>query len=383
MYYVAFKMLIGDTAKYLGIIVGVTFAALIMTQQPSIFVGLMSRTYSFIEGIGYPDLWVMDPKVRYVDDTKPLQDTQLLRVRGVEGVKWAVPLYKGNVRARTAEGNFQNTNLIGLDDATLIGGPGKMLAGKLSDLRKSDGIIADIDGAKKFLQQTNPDGTKRPLQVGDVLEINDKRAVVVGICQTKLSFQRQPLIYTTYSRALSYSPAERLKLSYILVGVQKNYTPEQVTENIRKTTGLGALNKKDFQKKTVEYVMNNTGIPINFGTSVVMGFLIGAAIAGQMFFSFTHDNIRQFGALKAMGASNMRLVKMIMAQGAFVGITGWGLGVGLATLFGYSTAGGVLAFKMLWQVLALSATGVLIIIIIAALISIRKVIKLEPAIVFK
>jgi len=233
------------------------------------------------------------------------------------------------------------------------------------------------------LAQTNPDGTKRPLRVGDVLEINDKRAVVVGICETKLSFQRSPLIYTTYSRAMSYSPAERLKLSYILVGVQKNYTHEQVVENIRKTTGLGALNKKDFQRKTVEYVMNNTGIPINFGTSVVMGFLIGAAIAGQMFFSFTHDNIRQFGALKAMGASNGRLVKMIMSQGAFVGVTGWGLGVGLATLFGVSTKGGVLAFKMLWQVLAISATGVLIIIIIAALISIRKVIKLEPAIVFK
>jgi putative ABC transport system permease protein len=383
MNYVAFKMLVGDTAKYIGIVVGITFAALIMTQQPSIFVGLMSRTYSFIANIGYPDLWVMDPKVRYVDDTKPLQDTELLRVRGVPGVKWAVPLYKGNVRARTPEGNFQNCMMVGIDDSTLIGGPGKMLAGKLSDLRRADGIIADIDGAKKFLAQTNPDGTKRPLQVGDVLEINDKRAVVVGISQTNLTFQRQPLLYTTYSRAMAYSPAERLKLSFILAGIQQGADVQTVKNNITKHTGLEARTKEEFQKMTLNYVMENTGIPINFGTSVLLGFLVGAAIAGQMFFSFTHDNIKQFGALKAMGLSNWRLVKMIMFQGLFVGATGWGLGVGLAALFGYSTSGSVLAFSMVWQILALSAAGVTIIIIIAALISIRKVVKLEPAIVFK
>jgi putative ABC transport system permease protein len=219
--------------------------------------------------------------------------------------------------------------------------------------------------------------------VGDVLEINDKRAVVVGISETKLSFQRVPLLYTTYSRAMSYSPGERLKLSYILAGLQEGYTADMVKENITTKTELKALTKKDFQDLSVQYVMQNTGIPINFGTSVLLGFFVGAAIAGQMFFSFTHDNIKQFGALKAMGASNWRLVKMIMMQGLFVGITGWGLGVGLAALFGHLTKGGVLAFMMIWEILALSATGVMIIIIIAALISIRKVIKLEPAIVFK
>src|SRR4029434_11294658 len=97
---VALKMLIGDRAKYLGIIMGLTFASLLITQQGAIFVGLMTRTYGFITDTGLPDLWVMDPKVQFIDDIKPLQDTELYRVRGVEGVEWAVPLYKGLIRAR-------------------------------------------------------------------------------------------------------------------------------------------------------------------------------------------------------------------------------------------------------------------------------------------
>src|SRR3954468_4963625 len=95
MNFIAIKMLVGDRAKYLGIIMGLTFASLLITQQSAIFVGLMSRTFGAISDMGLPDIWVMDDKVQFIDDVKPLQDTQLYRVRGVAGVEWAVPLYKG------------------------------------------------------------------------------------------------------------------------------------------------------------------------------------------------------------------------------------------------------------------------------------------------
>ena len=123
MNWIAIKMLIGDRAKYLGIIMGITFASLLITQQLAIFFGLMSRTYGAISDLALPDIWVMDQKVQFIDDVKPLQDTELYRVRGIEGVEWAVPLYKGLLKARLGTGEFQTCNVIGLDDATLIGGP--------------------------------------------------------------------------------------------------------------------------------------------------------------------------------------------------------------------------------------------------------------------
>ena len=383
MHFVALRMLMGDTSKYIGIVMGVTFAALIMTQQPSIFVGLMSRTFGFIADTGYPDLWVMDEKVQFIDDTKPMQDTELLRVRGVTGVRWAVPLYKSILRARTAAGNFENETVVGLDDSTLIGGPGRIVKGQLANLRQSDAVILDVEGAKKLSTKLNEKGEKIPLTLGDTVEINDKRAVIVGLADISKTFQWLPMIYTTYTRATNFAPAERLKLSFILVGLQSGYTAEQVSANIKQRTGLTSRTQDTFSDQTVTYFMENTGIPINFGISVALGFLVGAAIAGQMFYNFTHENLKQFAALKAMGASTFTLVKMILLQAALVGVTGWGLGIGLAAWFGHAMRGSVLAFRMMPEILMLSGSGVLIIVTFAALISIRKVITLEPAIVFK
>ncbi|MFI3198633.1 MAG: ABC transporter permease [Methylococcaceae bacterium] len=385
MNHIALKMLMGDTGKYIGIVMGLTFASLIMTQQPAIFLGIMSRTYSFVTDVGLPDIWVIDPKVQFVDDIKPMQDTELYRVRGISGVEWAMPLYKGLLKARLTDGTFQTCNVVGLDDATLIGGPPVMLEGKMDDLRRSDSVIVDVDGASEKLGKPSliPGGKPIPLKIGDSLELNDRRAIVVGIAKVTRTFQSQPVIYTTYSRAKSYAPKERKLLSFVLVKAKKGQDLVELTRRIRESTGLAAYTQADFKTLTYEYFMHNTGIPINFGTSVLLGFIVGAAIAGQTFYNFTLGNIMQFGVLKAMGTSNWILLRMILLQAVLVGSIGYGLGVGLTALFGFAMRHTILAFKFPWQLLLFSGAGISLICAFAAIISILKVIRLEPAIVFK
>jgi putative ABC transport system permease protein len=383
--FVAIKMLVGDRAKYIGIIFGLTFASLLITQQMAIFVGLMTRTFGAITDLAQPDVWVMDPKVQFIDDIKPLQDTQLYRVRGVEGVEWAVPLYKGLLKARLSNGNFQTCNVFGLDDATLIGGPPEMAQGRIEDLRMSESVIVDEVGANGKLAKpsSTPGGAPEPLQVGDWLELNDHRAIVVGICRVGRTFQSQPVVYTTYSRATTYAPRERKLLSFVLVGTKPGSDVAAVCDRITRSTSLLAITRDDFKWKTIDYFMKYTGIPINFGIAVLLGFIVGIAIAGQTFYNFTIENLKQFGALKAMGASNPTLLRMILLQALLVGSIGYGIGVGAASVFGLLSKNSELAFRLPWQVLGISAAAVTIICMVSALISIHKVMKLEPAIVFK
>ncbi|MFN0133044.1 MAG: FtsX-like permease family protein [Phycisphaerales bacterium] len=388
---IALRMLIGDRAKYLAIIMGVAFASLLITQQASIFIGLMTRTYGFVTDTSQPDVWVMDPKVQYIDDIKPVQDTMLLRVRGVEGVEWATPLYKGLLKARMSDGNFQTCNVIGLDDATLTGGPPVMLAGALADLRRSEGVIVDEDGAKGRLAKLPLDAEGKPiagakpvpLEVGDTLELNDRRAVVVGICRVSRTFQSQPVIYTTYNRATQFAPRERKLLSFVLAGASAGMSPKQLCERIRAQTGLAAFTRDEFSWKTVMYFMKYTGIPINFGIAVMLGFLVGTAIAGQTFYQFTLDNLRHFGTLKAMGAGNLLLLGMILLQALVVGVVGYGIGVGAASLFGRLAGPTQLSFRLLWQTLVGTGIAVSVICAIASLISVQRVMRLEPGVVFK
>jgi putative ABC transport system permease protein len=385
VYLIALKMLVGDRGKYLGIIMGLTFASLLITQQSSIFTGLMTRTYGAITDLSQPDIWVMDPKVLFIDDIKPLQDTELYRVRGVEGVEWAVPLYKGLLKARLEDGNFQICNVLGLDDATLIGGPPQMIQGSLSELRRQDAIIVNDIGARTRLAKRPKErgGKAIPLQIGDTLEINDHRAVVVGICKVSRTFQSQPVVYTTYSRATVFAPRERKLLSFVLVKARAEEDLKILCERIKTTTGLAAYTSQEFKDVTYNYYMKYTGIPINFGIAVALGFLIGTAIAGQTFYNFTLENLRYFGTLKAMGATNGILLRMILLQALMVGSLGYGLGVGGASLFGYLLGGTELSFRLTRDLLFVSAGAITLIIIFSALISIRKVMRLEPAIVFK
>jgi len=391
MNFVALKMLMGDTAKYFGIVLGITFASFLITQQASIFVGLMTRTFGFLSDTRQADIWVMDPKVQFIDDVKPLSDTMLFRVRGVEGVAWAVPLYRGLLRARLQNGNFQQCIVVGLDDSTLMGGPPTMIEGSLDDLRRSEGVIVDESGAKGRLAKTpeGPDGKPIPgakpvpLKIGDTLEINDRRAVVVGICRVSRTFQNQPVVYTTYTRAIRYAPRERKLLSYIMVKAEEGVDHVALADKIQSQTRLLALRGEDFSWKTVLYFMKFTGIPINFGISVMLGFLVGTAIAGQTFYQFTLDNIKQFGALKAMGATNFRLMRMILLQAVLVGMIGYGLGVGLASSFALVSGNTELAFRLLWQTLVVTGVAITLICALSSLLALWKVMRLEPAIVFK
>jgi putative ABC transport system permease protein len=383
MNFIALKMLLGDRAKYVGIVIGLTFASFLVTWPSAIFTGVMSRTFSFVSDIGLPDIWVVDPTVQYIEDVKPMRDTEVLRVRGTEDVQWAVGLYKGMLQARLDDGTFQNCVIVGLDDSTLIGGPPKMVAGQLSDLRQAYGVIVDEAGARGKLAKKGSDGRRIPLKLGDNLELNDNRCVVVGICRVTQTFQNIPVVYMTYSRATLVAPAQRKMLSFVLAKAKPGADVGAVCARIS-TLGLKAYTPSEFKKLTFWYFLKYTGMPINFLTVVTLGFIVGIAISGQTFYNFTLDNLRYFGTLKAMGTTNRKLLRMISLQAAEVGAIGYGLGIGAASAWGGLLSGRTqIAFQFPWQLMLISAAAVMIICVGAAVLSIRKVIKLEPAIVFR
>ena len=383
MNFIALKMLLGDRAKYVGIVIGLTLASFLVTWPSAIFIGVMSRTFSFVTDIGLPDMWVVDPTVQYIEDVKPMRDTEVLRVRGTEGVQWAVGLYKGALQARLDDGTFQNCAIIGLDDSTLIGGPPKMVVGNLSDLRQAYAVIVDEAGARGKLARKGPDGRRIPLKIGDNLELNDNRCVVIGICRITQTFQNIPVIYMTYSRATLVAPSQRKMLSFVLAKAKPGADVREVRDQIG-ALGLKAYTPSEFKKLTFWYFLKYTGMPINFLTVVTLGFIVGVAISGQTFYNFTLDNLRYFGTLKAMGTTNRKLLRMISLQAAEVGAVGYGLGIGAASAWGGLLSGRTqIAFQFPWQLMLISAAAVMVICVGAAVLSIRKVMKLEPAIVFR
>jgi putative ABC transport system permease protein len=380
MNWVALKMLTGDRGKYLALIAGVTFASLLMAQQVSIFWAVMQQATSQIRDVKDADVWVMDPRVRHIDEAPALARGYLARVRGVPGVAWAVPFFKGVVQARLPNGANRLVILMGVDDATLVGTPREIVLGSVTDLRRPDGIIIDDTGYRNLWPG-------KPLRLGRTLEINDVRGVVVGICKTSTPYQTYAVAYTRFSLACRYAPDARSHMPFVLVKARPGADVATVCSAITARTGLRALGKEEFCWQTMRYYLeDDPSVPMTFGITVFLGFIVGVAVAGQTFSLFTIQNLSQFGALKAMGVSNARLVGMILLQAVVVGTIGYGLGMGLTALFFEWADDNVPEMRgafLPWQVMAGTAGAVLLIVVLAGLVSIRRVLVLEPAVVFR
>lgn len=381
MWRVALQMLMGDRIKYLALVAGVAFAGLLVTQQASIFVGYASRTGSWVRDEAVADLWVVDPQTQFSEDNKFLSDNVLNRVRGVDGVRWAVPMYKGNLKCRLDDGSIVQARVVGIDDATLLGGPPGMTQGTLAALRKDRGVLvgqADLSGELAYRREPG-----RLMTVGDRMSINDHDAEVVGVFKSTPDFFWQPVIYTTFTRALNMAPRERRETTYVLVKAQPGQDVRAVAARIAGATGLDALTTEEFTRRTEDYVIRKTGILINFGITIGLGFVIGVLVAGQTFYTFVLDNLKHFGALKAMGTSAWTILRMLTLQVLTVGGIGYGVGVGLAGLTGLALGNVGLAFNMVWPIPVFGAVAVIGCCMIAGAIGMVRVLRLEPAVVFK
>jgi len=378
MYEIALKMLFGDRSKYLMLVSALAFATLLTTQQSSIFLGLMRWTTATLTNTQIP-IWVMDPEVSQVNEVKALRDTDVNRVRSVEGVEWAVPFYFSLQQARLPNGDFKTVQFIGLDTTTLVGAPAIMLEGSLENLRQAQGVIIDRIGLLKLNKEREIN-----LKIGDTFEVNDHQLKIVGVCDAAPSFFGYPQIFTTYDRALETVPKVRQNLSFVLVQPKKGFTDEQVVKNITNETKLKALTENQFFWSTIKWFFANTSIPVSFGTTVLLGFIVGVAVSGQTFYTFILENLSNLGALKAMGASNRLLCRMLLLQAFCAGFIGYGIGMGVAGGFGFLTSRAAqFPYYMPYQIPLFVLILILFICSLSAFIGIRKISKLDAAEVFR
>ncbi|MBV7265933.1 ABC transporter permease [Erythrobacter ani] len=378
MLWIAIRMLTGDAQKFYGLLFGIAFSTLLITQQLTIFVNLIERGASGVYNAPEAEIWVMDPVSRTTDVNYAMPSTALDEVRSVPGVEWAVPHLRAAASVRTSAGDLEGVAIIGVDDATLIGLPERLLEGDKSILSRPDSVIIDDGGVVNLFENGEE-------PIGQRLELNDQRAVIRGIADSIPSFTSQVTLYTKYSQALNFVPGTRNRLTFVLAGVSEGLSAEDVAARIEQQTGLKAETRQEFADAGVSFIVENTGIPTNFGITVVLGFVVGVAIVGLTFSLFIRDNIKQFGALKAIGVTNAKIVSMVGAQAALVGTVGYALGVIGTVVFIYAFSGNPFfkGFYIPWQIPLISLVSVIIILAMTGFIALRSVLNTEPAAVFR
>ena len=370
----ALKLLLGDRGKFYTLVIGITFAVFLMMLMTSMFFGIIQHSAANIINIG-AEVWVMDPNVQTPQNSIPMPNYVLDVVRSIPGVDYAVPLYLGGGLVRLENGNYQGATVVGLDDATLFGRP-TLAEGRLSDIYRNNAffVVRDANYAKL--------GSPR---LGTTFEINDHRGVIAGIANVAVgSLFGLPTLYTTYERATQDLPSTRYVMSFILVQPK---SPAAVAGIQRAVQALGyrALTAAQFTTRNDRFYEFQTAMGMNILIMTLISFVVGLSIAGETFYMFVLDNLERFGALKAIGARSSELVAMIFYQSLVVSFLGFGFGVLLAS--------GLIAFGkwripnyaavITYQNLAMALVMVLIISVVSAYIGIRRILRIDPFVVFR
>jgi putative ABC transport system permease protein len=371
---IAYKLLVNDRGKFAALIVGITFAVFLMIQMTSLFAGILRKSSSTVINIG-AKVWVMDPAVNTVANSIPMPDYVLDAVRSINGVKYAVPLYSGGALVKLPNGIYQSVTILGLDDTSLFGRP-ELIEGQIESLYSDNAFVVVKD--PEYHKIGNP-------AIGSEFDINDHRAVIVGIAKVTISgLFGTPTLYTTYTRAIQYIPTTRFTISYILVEPKSEEAVQEIERQVE-SLGYVALTKEQFIQKIARFYEYQTGLGTNVLLMTVISFIVGLSISGQTFYTFILENLEKFGALKAIGAKGKELIYMILFQATFTALTGYGLGIGLCSLL-------VTIVKLRLPDYAATITysnllsAFIMVVVIAAIssvIGIRKVIRIEPFDIFR
>ncbi len=376
MNFLGLQILWADFGKATAMILGVAFSTLLMAQQAAIFVCLMANSASHITSAEDVDIWVADARSDYFDDPGVLPPGLVDRVRSVEGVAYAAPFLRRGavVDTRTV---IEQAVLVGVDDASLLGAPQKMLHGDMKSLRSAGTFIVDRRGYNDIW----PD---EEIEIGRYLEVDGRLIKLVGIADPPSPFISQPLIYVSLSTAALLGGEARP--SFIVARAKDDADAVLVAAAIEAATGYSAFDSKAFGQRTIDYYLQNTGIPINFFITILLGFIVGAAIVIQTFYLFITENLRHLALFRAMGAESWPLVRMTLVQCAIVAAIGFSLGVAGASWFFETVPEKVPAFKGFYLpagVVLKVAAVVFAVAFLSGLLSIRRAIRLDPAIVLR
>jgi putative ABC transport system permease protein len=371
---IAYKLLVNDRGKFFALLIGITFAVFLMVMMTSVFAGILRKSSATVTNTGVK-VWVMDPSVNNVLSSIPMPDYVLDGVRSIPGVRYAVPFYSSAGLARLENGQYQPVTIVGLDDTSLLGRP-EMLEGNIEDIYAGDGVIAIVDSEYRKLGKP---------KLGATFEINDRRAVVIGLGEVPESgLFGLPTLYTTYSRATEYVPSGRFTVSYVLVEPVDAAAIPGIQAAVH-ALGYVARTDAEFRALIADYYKFHTGLGTNILLMTAISFLVGLSISGQTFYAFVLEHLERFGALKAIGAKGHELVYMILFQVGVTSAAGYGLGVGLCSLltalakWRLPEYASVITFGNLGFALGM----VVVIAAVSSYIGIRRVLRIEPFDIFR
>ncbi len=372
MWTLARKLLLHDRIKFLVASAGVSVSVLMVLLQVGLYLGFMQNASNLIDHSA-ADFWVTGEGNENFDFAAPMPEDAYYRVASTPGVARAERMLLAFGQWRLSNGGTQGVEVVGLErDARLLR-PWQVVGGDARRIAETDGIVVDRSEFPKLGAQG----------IGDTNEIFGVRSEIVAVTEGIRSFTTSPFVFANLETAHAYVrfPADRI--SYVLVEAAPGADRDALLERLNGLSHLEAYPTAAFSERTRGYWSERTGVGAGFFTTAVMAVLVGFVVVGQILYTGTLAHLREYGTLKAMGATNAGIVGVVLLQALLSGAIGYVVGGGLSFLARGAVAAANLNLVLSTPLLVGTAILTVLMCSFAAILSIVKVVRLDPASVFK
>jgi putative ABC transport system permease protein len=370
---VALSNLLHDKVRFAVTVIGVVFAVVLVSVQVGLFIGFALTTSNVIDHSA-ADLWIASSNVDHLEVGVPFAESKRYQALATPGVQAAEKYVVQFVDWKLPDGAVQRAQLVGFDLQSGLGGPWNVNVGNPAALSGADTVFIDQLYFDKL-------GVEK---VGDEVEIRHRRARVIGHTRGIRTFTTSPVVFTSFKNALNFAGLRADRTTYLLVKTAAGHQPEAVKRALQsRLSGVDVFTTSEFSNRTRYYWMFGTGAGVTIILAAVLGFVVGAVIVAQTIYAATVDHIRDYGTLKAIGASNRYLYGVIIRQALISGAVGYVIGITVAYLAVYLSQEAKVQIVLPWQVGGALLVLTLLMCAGASVLSVHKITRIDPASVFR
>lgn len=368
----ALKFLIYDKAKSFGALMGVIISTFLIGQQVGVFL-FLTGSMNTLARMNPEYIWVVDSKTENVNALGSLDMRIQRQLESFPSVAKVYPLFIGGAIVQFPDGESSGINLVGIEAPDFVGGPNQLEAGSLTDLLPEGAVCVDYFDKRIF----------RSTEIGTTFEINKRKVQIAARTKGIRGFGGS-FCFTTIERARMLAKASNNTASAFLIRVVPGANKQQVIDDIsRNIFGVRAWDGAVLASSSVEIILKTTSIATSIGTLVIFALISGFFIVGLTLYSAAIDRLKDYGTMKAIGATNGYIRALIYTQAALFAIFGFGIGYVLINGFKKGVASAGLMFEYpLWFKIAFFSV-IFLIAIGGASFAVRRIVKLEPAEVFR
>ncbi len=368
-----------DKIKSLGVIIGIVISIFLIGQQIGVLrflTGLMGGLVgNSRQDIG--QIWVVDNITRNANELSKLDESLVRELRSIDGVKNTYPIVVSAASVKFANGKLSPVLIIGSEAPMFVAGPRpeKIIDGDILSLNDDETFSAEYYDQSQF---------DYPIESGTRVEINGKSAVIKVQTKNARGFAGS-FFYTNLSKARYYTSFPESKVSTIAVEVDPGYAVDDVVENINNSVyGIKAWSAEKLRKSTVSYITVSSNIGTSIGSLVIFAVISGFFIIGLTLYSSAVDRMKDYGTLKAIGATNWYITKLIVTQSFLFAVTGFAIAMLLLEGFraGVTNSGLVIKYSFI-EYAVLFLVTVFISVGSSFFFSVRTIRNVEPAAVFR